>query len=113
MKRLFLFLLFLAPACFAQQTSSLITIADLSMTGSAVALTGTTHTFVHWCMFTSPSGNAATIAWGDSTVTLTKGSTLDPGGRQGLPASGPTYDLSTIYFIGTSGDKVKATCQIY
>lgn len=111
MKRMLLLSLLALPA-FSQQTSKLITITDLSMTGSAVALTASS-TFVHWCQFFAPSGNAANVAWGDSTVTLSKGSQIAAGGGQSIPPSGPVYDLSTIYFIGTSGDKVKATCQIY
>lgn len=111
LKRLSLFFL-LALICFAQQSSTLTTIPDLSMTGSAVPLTSG-HTYVHWCQFVAPSGNAAVIRWGDSTVSSSRGSSIAAGAGQSIPSSGPVYDLSTIYFLGTSGDKIQATCQVY
>jgi len=98
--------------CWAQATSGLITIPDITMTGSAVPVT-VAHTYVHWCQFTTPASNSAVVAWGDALVTLTRGSTIASGGGQSIPATGPVYDLATIYFIGVAGNKVKTTCQIF
>ena len=110
MRRCLLFLF--ALTALAQQTASLVPIPDLTMTGSAVPLTSST-LMVHWCQFTAPTANTASIYWGNSTVTAAKGAEMAPGYGQSIPSSGPPYDTSAVYFTGTSGDKVKATCQQY
>lgn len=105
-------LLVLALACFAQQASNLATLPDITGTGAAVPLSGS-HLYAHWIQITTPSTNSATVQWGDSNVSTSRGSIIAAGGGQFIPASGPVYDLSTIYVYIGSGDKVKVTYQTY
>jgi len=111
MKKLIL-IVFAALACMAQSTSSLATLPDITGTGAAVAL-ASSHTYAHWVQITAPAGNGAAVYWGDANVSTSRGSVIAAGGGQFLPASGPVYDLSTVYVYVATGDKVKVTYQQY
>lgn len=106
-------ILFVGLACFAQTTSNLGTIADITGSGVAVALTPGVHVYAHWIQIVCPSGNSAVVRWGDSNVSSTRGAQCAAGGGQFLPASGPVYDLSAIYVYIGSGDKVSVSYQTY
>jgi hypothetical protein len=115
MRRLFLIFL-LTAAAFGQSTLTVFPIPDLTMTGSRVQLAASG--VARYCQVTALSSNSDGIRWGDSTTTSTRGANIAPGGAQFLPPSPApapgagtmTFALSSVYFVGTSGDTLTGTC---
>ena len=70
-----------------------------------------------WVQFVCPSTNTSAVRIGDSTISTSKGVPCAPGGALLLPAlpmtdspaSSPLYDLSSIYYLIQSGDKLSIT----
>lgn len=108
-KRIFLVLL-LAALCFAQQSASLHSLPDITGTGAVVALSATSIS-ARWVQIYAPSTNSGTAYCCDALVSSTRGQPMAAGGVQFLPASGPFYDLSTIYVLIANGDKIKVIYQ--
>lgn len=109
------------PSCVSPftayaQKQALGTSADITMTGSAVQFSTTGA--ARWIQIIAPAGNAQTVRVGDSNVGTSRGAAVAAGGGFMLPpipvATGGTvtdvlYQFSTIYFFGTSSDKVTVT----
>ena len=104
-----------APSATVQAQGRLVwfSIPDITMTGSAIALSSTGQS-AHQCTLTGLPTNAGLVRWGDALITTSRGSLIAPGGGQFLPPSGvgsaSVVDLTTTYVIGTTGDKVAVTC---
>lgn len=113
MKRACLILFAFALLTVAQQTSVVKTVADVTMTGSAQVITPGVPTYGHWVVFQCPTANTGTIYLGDASVSTTRGAGCAAGGYAFWPPSGPVYDLSQHYAVGTSGDKLKISYQSY
>lgn len=111
MRRLFI-LLFLGMLCFAQTIRNLATIADVTMTGSNVAVSATS-VLARAVQFVCPPANSANLRIGDTNISSSRGSVCAPGGGQFWPESGVIYDLSAIYARGTSSDTLTITYRPY
>lgn len=104
-----LFVFFAVALCAA---TVVVPIADISGTGTAVQVSSTQGAVALWVQFVAPSTNSSVVRVGDVTVSGTTGVPVAPGGGYFLPAinytSGPPtkYDLSTLYVIVQSGDKL-------
>lgn len=104
-------LFFVALCAFA---TTIVPLADISGSGTAQRLSGTAGAVALWVQIVAPSTNSSVVRVGDSTVSSTSGILVAPGGGFFLPALTQTpgivtrYDLSTIYVLVQSGDKVSA-----
>lgn len=111
MRRLFI-LLFLGIVCFAQTVRNLATIPDVTMTGSNVAVSGSS-ILARAVQFVCPSGNSAAIRIGDTNISGSRGAVCAAGGGQYWPEDGTVMDLATIYARGTSSDTLTVTYRPY
>jgi hypothetical protein len=78
---------------------------------SAAAQFSTVPLRASWVQVVCPSGNAANVRIGGPEVSATRGLPLPPGwSGQLMPVQGAdkfnNYDLSTIYYYATTGDKL-------
>ena len=112
LKRTFLILLLLAIPCRAQSAASFGSLADLSGTGSVVQLTAS-HIYARWVQLLAPSANTGNVVCCDVAISSTRGAYITAGQPWQLPFVGPYIDLSTVYVLIQSGDKVKVTYQVY
>jgi hypothetical protein len=83
-------------------------VADVTMTGSAVQLS-TTVQLVKWFTVTGVTISSAAARLGDSAVTTTRGIPIAANGVFTSPAiatESEVYDLSQVYAIGTNNDKL-------
>lgn len=105
-----LLLLILLVVALLPATTSIVTIADISGDGAAHAI-GTGG--AQWIQFIAPSGNSSVVRVGDSSITTSRGVPVAAGGGMFMPTIPPksdsidrSYDLSTIYYLVQSGDKL-------
>lgn len=99
----------------AKSLVSLNSTTDVTMTGSAKQFQSAAGT-ARFVIIIAASGNAAVVRVGGSNVSSTVGATVAAGGGLGLypiptDAQQPVpsnnyYDLTSIWFYGTNGDKV-------
>lgn len=115
----------LTLACFivalSRGSATIVTIADISGDGSAhqIAASGS----ARYIQIFSLNGNASTnctgntvsgcVRAGDSNISTSRGFVLYPGGSQFFPQSdqlsqtdSSLYDLSKVYYLAQSGDKI-------
>jgi hypothetical protein len=94
--------------CLSAQTF-LNTTADISGDAAAHAIgTGA----AKWIQIVAPSTNVSAVRWGDSNITTSRGGIIAPGGGQMLPFRPRVedrYDLSKVFYLVASGDKVSIT----
>ena len=100
-----LFAFLLVPLCLRSGDVSSKSIAG----SSATVQLSTTSTPVKWIQMVAPSGNAATVYWGDcATANSTNGGILPAGAGQMLPTKEQGgYDLSQVCVYVTTGDTLK------
>lgn len=99
-----------AVLCLAQQSANLHSLGDITGTGALVALSATPVN-ARWVQVYAPSTNTGTAYCCDALASSTHGQPLAAGSQQFLPASGPLYDLSTLYVFIANGDKIKVIYQ--
>ena len=107
---------FLFAALILSQTVKVQSTTDLVGNGTALQLSSTATT-ARWVQLVAPTGNAAVVRWGDNTISATRGAVIAAGGGQYLApyvqtpgGTVPTmYDLSNIYYLAQSGDKLTIT----
>jgi len=59
----------------------------------------------------APSGNGASVRWGDASTSATRGGVIAAGGGQYLPPNGSNYyPLSSLYVYIANGDKLQFVC---
>jgi hypothetical protein len=59
----------------------------------------------------APSANSASVRWGDSSTSSTRGGVIAAGGGQYLPPAGSNYyPLSSLYVYVATGDKLQFVC---
>lgn len=123
MKRiLYVALFLLVSSLIASAQSTPTSIADISGDGSvhAVASSG----FARWIQFstctsgaTGCTANTNVVRLGDSSISTSRGIPVPPGGTMFFPPLPQTpgnearaqYDLSKIYYLVQSGDKLSIT----
>ena|ERR1700679_1352906 len=97
---------------------TVIPLPDITATGVAQRFSSTvTGQVAIWVEVVCPSGNAATVRLGSTTVApnASTGVPCAPGGTQFYPVVNVSpgvfarYDLSTLQFLGQAGDKVSIT----
>lgn len=109
--------LLLALSAIPQQQLTWFSLPDIAGSGSAVALGSGT---ARLCQLVAPPTNTNAVRWGDSAITSSQGSYMAPGSGQFLPpgpgvgqSGGTTYfifQLSSVFVLVQSGDKITATC---
>lgn len=86
--------------------------ADISGTGTNQQVSATQGARALWVQFVAPSTNSSVVRVGDININSTRGTPIAAGGGYFFPvvpqSPGPPtkYDLSTIYVLVQSGDKV-------
>jgi hypothetical protein len=111
-----LILLVLLPAYGQRQGGAVAPISVSDYTGTAATI----QLFpagggARWVQLIAPTGNAATVRWGDSTTSVSKGGMIAAGGAMFLPPLSNDdressyvhlYDLSKLYAYIATGDKL-------
>lgn len=88
-------------------------ITDVTGTGSSLPLSVSTLP-VFWVQIIASSSNAAAVRVGDSQVSASKGLSLPAGSGQMFPPTNAgrwAYDLSKIYVLAQTGDKVSVAYE--
>ena len=99
-------LLFAVLLCAGFLKPNVHTLATITGTGAAVQISTDTTTQVAWIQVIAPSGNAATVQFGDSTVSATRGFAIAAGGGYNTPVcSTCNYTLAAHYVYIANGDK--------
>lgn len=87
---------------------TLFSFADIVGDGAAHAISGSGS--AHWIQFIAPDTNTSTVRVGDASVSTSRGLAIAPGGGLLLPIGEANpdrnYQLSAIYYIVQSGDKL-------
>ena len=106
-----------APVSVNAQSKGSVTvasIADMTGDGAAHAIQSSVTT-ARWVVVLASSSNTSTARTGDSSISASQGAPILPGGSFMYPAipSAPGmrnadqyYDVSAIYYLATTGDKV-------
>ena len=90
--------------------------ADIAGDGASHAIA--TSGAARWIQFVCPSTNTSAVRIGDSTVSTSIGIPCAPGGAMLFPAlpsspadgiTAPVYDLSKVFYLIQSGDKLSIT----
>jgi hypothetical protein len=122
MKRIFcaLVLLFIAsvPAFCQSPAAALQSFSDVTATGSAVQVSAAVSSTASCriILFVALPTNSAAIRVGDSNVGASQGIPIAAGGSVTTPDTasakslGYVYALTSLYFYGTSGDKLSLSC---
>lgn len=59
----------------------------------------------------APSANSASVRWGDSSTSASRGGVIPAGGGQFLPPNGDNYyPLASLYVYVASSDKLQFVC---
>ena len=115
MKSFMVPLLLMCTACVVRAQSNtpitLTTYPDLTGNGSTQQVQSSG--MCRWVLFVPLKANSAVTRIGDINVGVSRGIPVDEGGGMLPPV--PTdvnyrYALSSLYFYGSSGDKLSVTC---
>lgn len=107
----------LSLAWVSQASIAVVTIADISGTGTATAIAASGS--ATWIQFVAPAANSAAVRIGDANITTSRGTPIAAGGGFFLPpvTRGPfdnqnsdtKYSLPVTYYLIQSGDKLSIT----
>lgn len=116
--RVTLLLLLFATLAVPQQSLSLFTLPDITGAGSAVQLA--TSGTASWCQMVAPLANGSVVRWGDASISSSRGAIIPagygqfmppgPGNGGNSPGAGYVFQLSSLYVLVQSGDKLTVTC---
>lgn len=85
------------------------TYPDISGTSATVKLATTNG--CNSIQMLAPSGNMASVRWGDASTSSTRGGVIAAGTGQFLPPSATNYyPLSSLYVYVATGDKLQFVC---
>ena len=80
--------------------------------GAVVALSNTS-IMARWVQLMAPTANSSNVVCCDAAITTSRGAQISAGQPWFLPPTGPAIDLSKVYVLVQSGDKLKVTYQVY